>query len=323
MRDHATAALATVLARLPSAHSRRSYAADWGRFAEWLRRRRLAVVKVRPRDVEEYITRLQQTGKKRGTYSHALSVIRKVFGKLVRDEHMAANPAREIETPPSDMTPKTPWANEAMILALFALSAESWGDRRDRMVLCLLFGLGWRRAEVARIRVEDFHDGAVSVVVKGSKTITVGVPQWVESEIVNWRRHAGIAAGALLPRRPDLANAPHNHVYAGPCKTEDCNPAALSGDLVYAAVRRSVARAGLPKGSVTPHALRRSKITIEGIRGVSLKARQLAVGHESASTTERYDRAREAAQQAPGEVLADLVGNAVQRTGQIKQGETR
>jgi lysophospholipase L1-like esterase len=48
-------------------------------------------------------------------------------------------------------------------------------------------------------------------------------------------------------------------------------------------------------------------ITHAGIRNVSLKERQLAVGHSSSSTTERYDRARNAAGTKVGNVFASLV----------------
>jgi len=78
----------------------------------------------------------------------------------------------------------------------------------------------------------------------------------------------------------------------------------VSGDMVYTIVRDAAERVEL---KAPPHAFRRANITLGGERGVSLKARQLAVGHSSQATTERYDKARDAAKNAPGQVFADML----------------
>ena len=108
-------ALAGLLEKLPSEQSRRGYEGDWNRYLKWLKRQKLDVRKVRPRDVERYLTRLQAEGKKQATIGRALSVIREVYGALVRDEIMQVNPAREVKTPRIDGAPKTPWLTEEQV----------------------------------------------------------------------------------------------------------------------------------------------------------------------------------------------------------------
>lgn len=133
------------------------------------------------------------------------------------------------------------------------------------------------------MRAEDFQGGKVTGIVKGRKLATAGVPEWLQQEIRDWKTFAGIDTGPLLPRGPEV----HEHI---------------SGDTVYNIVVTAAEIAGL---KVTPHALRRTFITVLRERGVGLKELQSAVAHSSSATTERYDRKKSIA--APGEQLEDLV----------------
>lgn len=284
--DRVATSLARLLRNLGSDKSRRAYQDDWERYVEWLHGRKLTVAKARPGDVEDHIQSLQEGGCKRSTCGRALSVIRAVYGILVRDEVVETNPAREVKNPKFDSSPSTPHLTEDQVRQLFARPAETWKERRARACLSLLLGIGWRRSEVACMTVEDFVGATVTGMLKGKKLATVGVPAWVQGEVAVWREYAGIDEGPLLPRSPK-------------------NRAAVSGAIVYDIASQACVAAGI--GHFSPHSFRRTKITIEGKRNVSLKDRQLAVGHASQATTERYDKADYAAQNAPGQVLADLI----------------
>jgi site-specific recombinase XerD len=282
--------LANLLASLRSAHSRRSYAAAWAAYATWAKRRKLDPRKARPRDVAAYITALQ-AGKSAGSCGHALSVIRSVYGAFVRDEIMDSNPARELKPPRNAGTRRTPWLTEEQTRILFAAAAadQSWRGRRDHLALCLLFGLSKRRAEVARIQVEDFHKNAIEGIVKGGKHIIVGVPAWVLQAVGEWRTFAGISSGPLLPCSENNANA-------------------MTGDMIYNSVKRAAIKAGLPKDRVKPHGLRRTFATLLDELGTDVHMVQTAMAHSSVATTEGYQMESRAARQAPGDALADIAG---------------
>jgi len=70
---------------------------------------------------------------------------------------------------------------------------------------------------------------------------------------------------------------------------------------------------------INPHGLRRTNITLAGERGVSARVRQLAVGHTSLMTTERYDMARDASRNAPGQVFEDLVKKTRRVSARVRQ----
>jgi site-specific recombinase XerD len=277
--------LAAKLQTLSSVLSRRAYANDWQQFCAWLVVQEIEVLKATPRIVRGYIAHQHEVGLARPTISRSLSVIREIYGAFVADELLDINPAREIKNPRVSHEPKTPWLHEEDMKKLLDVPAQTWQERRDRLCVRLLFGLGWRRAEVARMRVENFRDGTVTGIVKGNKTLTVGVPEWLQAAIDDWLTFSGITEGALLPRSPSKR-------------------AAVSGEIVYKIVRSVATRAGV---KVSPHGLRRTNITLGGQRGTSLKERQLSVGHTSQATTERYDRARDAAENAPGQVFKDMM----------------
>jgi len=274
-----------LLEQLASPLSKRAYAADWARYTAWLETEKVAVIDVKPRHVVAHIGHLRAKGYSKATIGRALSVIREVYAALVRDEIIETNPAREVKNIKMGAEPRAPVLSEEQMTKLLNLPRSNWTEERAHVCMCLLFGLGWRRSEIAALKLEDFRDGTVTGVIKGSKPLTVGVPEWVQEAIDDWCALAGITEGALLPR-------------------SETNHEAVSGDMVYTIVRDAAERVEL---KAPPHAFRRANITLGGERGVSLKARQLAVGHSSQATTERYDKARDAAKNAPGQVFADML----------------
>lgn len=279
-------ALRTVLGDLPSVGAKRAYDTDWNRFSEWLAGQRIDPLEVTPKVVGAYVRWARDDRKlARATIGKSVSVLRQVYGQLVNDEVMSVNPAREIKTPKMDHSLRTPVLTEEQVRALFAAQPnETWKQQRDLLVLRSMIGLGWRRAEIARMRGDDFDGNVVTAIVKGNKRIAVAAPAWLREELDEWR---GGNPGPVFPRAPGS-----NHE--------------ISGNIVWEIVDKARKRTGLPRGSVTPHAFRRTYITLAGQKGVSLRARQLSVGHTSASTTERYDHARDARATAVGDVFADI-----------------
>lgn len=277
-------AVASFIAQLPSPESQRSYAYEWRRYRAWLGTEQLEAIKVRPRHVQKYMASL--TGKK-SSNSRALTVLRSLYSAVVVNELMPTNPAREVRAPKVDSTPKTPWIhNDVDVQKLINVPASTWYERRNQVIVRLALGLGWRRAEVARVAVEDIVDNTITAIIKGSKRLTVGVPRFVMASIREWRAFAGINAGPLFPRRTD-------------------DPRPCNGAIIYRVVRQMCAKAGIDV--VPPHAIRRTYITRGGARGAELEDLQFSVGHASISTTERYRKANDAAVNSPGDVFEDLV----------------
>lgn len=301
MAGRTKAALEQMLAALPSPRSRRGYRVDWDRYRDWCHDEGVKPRKARPRDVMAHLAWMQREGYQKSTISRALSVIREVYGRFVVDEIMETNPAREVKGPRSGGAPKTPWLDETSMAAVLNLPATTWEEKRDRVAAFLLFGLGWRRSEIARLRLEErlddefpfstlrLSDGTCHGIVKGAKEGTVGVPDWVLAEVTQWCEFAGLTSrSAILPRWSD-------------------DPRPLSDGQLYKRVKLLARRAGLDPTKVAPHGFRRSHITIAAHKGVDLRKLQGGVLHSSLNTTERYVKANEAASNAPGNVFAGMI----------------
>lgn len=275
---------------LESPHTRRGYWSDWGRFRVWLQLQGVALCEAKPRHIELYMAHLRDEQKKASaTRARALAVICSVYGAFVRAELVVANPAREIHVK-KKVSLKTPWlkSEDALHRLLAGVSNDTWRDRRARLGLCLFIGLGWRRAEVANIHLEDIHEGVITGTVKGNKEISVGLPQWLQVEIASWCEYAKIESGPLLPRAPGRRQS-------------------LTPDGIYKIIKAVARKVGFDADEVTPHALRRTFITLCAKSGVDLRTLQAAVGHTRLETTEGYDKAARAELNAPGEVFSTLV----------------
>lgn len=287
-----------------SAGSKRMYIHDWQDYEAWCASNNVAILKAKPSDVQRYVLSLRDDPERKlapATRARMLSVVRSCYDALVVNDLLPTNPAKSVKSPRGATTfePNTPWLDEDGTRRLLASLAagDDWRSRRDRLALLLFVGLGWRRAEVARMCVSDFRDGKVTGTVKGGKRVTVGVPSWLESEIDRWCKFAKLEADdALLPSREG--------------SDESISPQAL-----YLVVKEAASRADV---EITPHGLRRTFITTLRGRGTDLKELQVAVAHSSSATTERYDRARQVS--APGEKLADLVYGLPAEKGKRRKG---
>jgi len=276
--------------------SRRIYECNWKRFVDWLavHHQYTDPLQVTPKVIKQHVNWLKEQKNRDGkpfsksTVSGALSNIREIYRALVNDEVMETNPAREAKTPKIDGTPKTPWMSQVQMLALYkAMPSKTWRERRDRLVIRAMMSMGWRRAEIARMRADHIDGSAIHVSVKGGKSSVVGVPARLLADIKEWCRYAGIEDGPIFPRSQDDIERP------------------ITGDIVYEIVKDAAVRAGMPH--ISPHSFRRSMLTYLRGRGVEGSDLQAAVLHQSFSTTERYLKASKAAERAPGELVLEML----------------
>jgi integrase len=125
------------------------------------------VAAIRPSDVEALRTKLAQAGLGAGTITYAIVVARLIFGELVLDGELAANPAeyrrpgRRAGRPPMKIT--APSAEE-----VDHLIAAARPDARP--VLELAASTGLRRGELFRLRWQDVDFDARELHVGESKT---------------------------------------------------------------------------------------------------------------------------------------------------------
>ena len=319
-RPTITSVFSALLADLGSDASRRGYKIDWEQFTCWLAAEKIPVLKATPRDIKRYVVHQAERGLAQRTRGRALSVIRAVYGALVAEELLKYNPAREVKnTKAGKANRPVTWLEEDALAKMLSFGSSEddlvrrageflkgtkrtdadyaaveewfqralWTDRRDRMCIQLLAGTGRRRAEVARMCVEDFTDEGVTGVVKGGGVKTAPVPEWLRRELAEWLEFAGIKSGPVLP-------------------WSETDSGAINGDAVYAIVKRVAVACGIEPDKVSPHSLRRTLATLSERRNVPLVDIQAQLNHRSIQTTETYLKSSHRVAEAPGEWMGKL-----------------
>jgi len=147
--------------------------------------------------------------------------------------------------------------------------ATSFLERRDRLMILLLYGCGLRTSELFSLNVSDIHRERRELTVqkgKGDRPRTVPIPGGVFTELLAYLLERG-QRGALFRTAAKQRR--------------------LSSKDVCAVVTQAATRAGLT-GDITPKALRHSFATHLMDRGVDLAVIASLMGHRSPQETGVY-----------------------------------
>jgi integrase/recombinase XerD len=206
--------------------------------------------------------------------------VRAFFKWAVKNGHVAANPASELELPKVEQRlPKaalTP-AEAEQVLAVPDVGTPS--GLRDRVMLEVLYCTGIRRAELAHLDVRDLdHERGTLLVRQGKGRKDRMVPVHA--------RCAGWVARYLTEARPLLAGG----VNVGPDDgtlflTVDGTPFSL--DRLTQLVREHVKASGVPKDGAC-HLFRHTLATVMLEGGADIRYVQAMLGHAELSTTQIY-----------------------------------
>jgi integrase/recombinase XerC len=203
-----------------------------------------------------------------------LSAVRSFLAFLVRQGHLASNPALALRAPRQRKTlPKVFTAQDVQKL-LAQPEGDGFAALRDRAVMEVLYSAGLRVSELAGLKLDDLRpDGTVIVLGKRGKERLglLGAP-------------ARRALAAYLSRRLTLLrerDRTTDRVFLNQRGTP------LTTRSVHRVVVGRLARAGVTaRGS--PHTLRHSFATHLLERGADLRTVQELLGHEQVTTTQIY-----------------------------------
>jgi site-specific recombinase XerD len=153
--------------------------------------------------------------------------------------------------------------------------AKTKKGKRDRALLALLMGCGLRRQELAHLRIEDIQqrDGRwciVDLVGKGSRVRTVPIPHWGKAAVDDWLAAARFSEGLVL---------------AAVNKGDRITGQGMSAQSIYEVVEAYGHELG---ATLVPHDVRRTFAKLAHKGRAPLEQIQIALGHASIQTTERY-----------------------------------
>jgi len=265
--------------RAAAEKTRRAYAADVARFAQWCVRHELRPDAVDVRSLRRYGASLSQSGLAPTSLARHIASLRSFYRMLREHGAVDANPAELLTLPRRPRSLPHVLRPEELTALLDSIPAASALDLRDRAMLELAYASGLRAEELVTLKLEslDFDSEQVRVEGKGSKTrlVPVGEP-------------ALRALRAYLERaRPALAHDEE------PALLLSKSGRPLSTSDVRRRLRIWSQRAGLG-GGVHPHALRHSFATHLLNGGADLRSIQELLGHSSISTTQVYTQVESA-----------------------------
>ena len=154
---------------------------------------------------------------------------------------------------------------------------------RDRAILSVGLQVGFRRSEIAGLKVGDFHVNrgydALRVVRKGGKKGSLAIHPQTAQRIKDYLTVAGHGEDMDGPLfRPVRDNR----------KGQDTRRHVHS-DIIDRVLRKYARHIGLSRG-YSAHSMRATFITTALDNGASLEDVQSAAGHADPSTTKLYDR---------------------------------
>jgi site-specific recombinase XerD len=275
------------LASRKSARTRRAYRTDVAHFmqafnitsAEELRK-----VDHRAVMAWERLMREEQ-GKEATTVRRRLSALSSLFTHLVKFGVVEKNPVREVERPVVNRREgMTPAFSQKQARKMLDMPPEDTvRGLRDRAILSVGFQVGLRRAEIARLKVGDFHLNrgydSLKVVRKGGKKGSLAIhpqtAQRIRDYIVKAGNEGESDAPLFLPVRGNQRSTDERRH--------------LHPDEINRLVRKYAKRIGLDRG-YSAHSMRATFITTALDNGASLEDVQRAAGHADPATTKLYDR---------------------------------
>jgi len=251
--------------------TRDAYREDLTRFADWAGSQRPAIAwkHVRAEHVRAFVATLHREGLTGKTLARKLSALRSFFDFLIREQVLAANPARGVRAPKSPR--KLPSVLDADQLDAFLDLPEGAPlAGRDRAMFELFYSSALRLGELVQLRWSDYdaHEGMLRVLGKGQRTRVVPVGGPAAKALAAWRDE----------QMPDNADA---------AMFTARGTRAISARQVGARLKVWAQRQGLWQ-RVHPHMLRHSCASHVLESSGNLRAVQELLGHADIATTQIY-----------------------------------
>jgi integrase/recombinase XerD len=224
-------------------------------------------------------------GKEASTVRRRLAALSSLFTHLIKFGVVEQNPVRDVERPAINrregMT--RAFSQKQARKILDAPNPETVMGLRDRAILSVGLQVGFRRAEIASLKVKDLHMNleydSLRVTRKGGKKGSLAIHQQTAQHIRAYLEKAGHKEDLEGPLfRPVKGNR------EGQDERRHLHP-----DVIDRILRKYAKRIGLDRG-YSAHSMRATFITTALENGAGLEDVQLAAGHADPSTTKLYDR---------------------------------
>lgn len=264
-----------------SANTLSAYRRDLRSYWAWLHHRGLDLAQVTPEVVIAYVGELRAGARADASVARALVAVRTMHRFLAAEGLAASDPAADVDPPSVPAGLPKPLSEEQVMALIESVQGDAPTDRRDRVIVEVLYGTGLRISELVGLSLGDLDLEAsmLRAFGKGAKERVVPIGRPAREALEQWLGPGG--RPALVPAR-----------WAGRGDEQavllNRRGGRLSRQSAWNVVRSHGARIGL--ADLSPHVLRHSCATHMVDHGADIRAVQELLGHASISTTQVYTR---------------------------------
>ena len=230
---------------------------------------------VTPAHVNDLLSDMDTRGYSAATRSRKIAALRSFMKFLVEERVLNESPTTNIRTPRAGRpVPEVLTAQDVDALLESAASGTGAEDRRDHVMIELMYAAGLRVSELVGLDIRDVNllGANVRTIGKGSKERVVPIHQFAVNAVESY----------LQGVRPLLATRAHTDaLFLGRRGRR------LTRQGFWQRLKRTASQAGIVV-HLTPHTLRHSFATHLLQGGASLRHVQELLGHSSISTTQIY-----------------------------------
>lgn len=258
-----------------SSNTRSAYAADLGRYLDFLEaRQRQEPDTVQSSDIAEFLGKERERGLAPRSRARLLSSIRMFHRFLLIERYATLNPVTLIESPRTLKKLPSFLNNSEVEALLTATAGERPEDIRDRAMLELLYATGLRVSELVNLRKRELNleVGYLMTVGKGNKERLVPVGETARERVSDYLER-------VRSRQDPEGQQPHLFLSR--------LGEAMTRQAFWNIIKKRALLAGV-RTSISPHTLRHSFATHLLANGADLRSVQMMLGHADLSTTQIY-----------------------------------
>lgn len=251
-----------------------AYRTDLEQFERWLQAQGLSLQLVKAAQIQSYLQAMIAKKNSWRSIARFLSTLRGFYHYLIREAILQEDPTATIPLPKiPKYLPQTLTESEVDQL-LCAPNTDRALGLRDRAMLELMYGSGFRVSELVALRVDQLNprQAMIRVTGKGNKERLVPVGE----ESLDWLTRF------LSEGRVKLLKG---------CQCDALFPtargAAMTRQAFWYLIKKHAQQAGIQK-ELSPHTLRHAFATHLVNHGADLRVVQMLLGHSNLSTTQIY-----------------------------------
>ena len=258
-----------------------SYKNDISSFLSWLNNKQINYQQVSGKNINEFISKLFNSGLKSSSINRKISSIKHFYLFLSKKKIIKYSPADEIETPKQEKYLPISMSEDEVERLLSSPNSNLTIERRDKAMIEILYATGMRISELVNLKLTDvdFNRSVLKVFGKGSK-----------ERLVPYGEKAAEALDIYLR---DRKRSDSKNVFLSNRGSQ------ITRGAFWQRIKIYIKRENL-KSSISPHTLRHAFATHLLNRGADLRSVQILLGHSDLSTTQIYTHI---AKQRLGEIL--------------------